>query len=517
MFGKNFYPTPQNLLETVLSNINIKDKIILEPSAGSGNIIEYLNKREAKEILCCEINVELARICSQKAHLIERDFFNLKAEQVSHIDIIVMNPPFDADEKHILHAFDIAPEGCEIYAFCNFNTYRNPCNSWRKNLQNLINENGTITNLENAFAFADRQTNADIGFIQLFKPKSSSENEFDGYFDLSEEPEEKQENGLMTHNDIREIVNRYVAAVKMFDSVNEINIKINDLIGPINSRDKLTFGAFIEDSHRDLRKIDRDRFKKELQKSAWATIFSKMEMRNAVTSSVIEEINKFVELQSNVPFTMRNIFLMLDMIVGTKKSRMEKVIVEAFDKITSHHYDNNNRFIKEGWKTNSEYIVNKKFILPRIVEKNFSGEMRSSIYDRYTMDDIHKALCFVTGRKYEDSDSFQKFFYRQVYRDGSKGRILTEEEVLERKSTNKYMHEETVYDLEFGKLYEWGFFKFRGYMKGSIHCEFKDENVWKEFNHIAAKAKGFQLASKFTSDFRVKSNEVTIFRPSIAV
>lgn len=517
MFGKDFYPTPDHVLDNILANVDLTDKVILDPSAGSGNIINYALKRGAKEVLFCEIHPDLMKICSEKGRLIAKDFLTVRPDQISHINIIVMNPPFSADEVHINRAFEVAPDGCEIYALCNFKTYENSYSRERKSLKHIIEQYGTITNLGNVFSYADRETNVNIGFIQLFKPKGSGENEFEGYFDETEEVEQPQINGLMTHNDIREIVNRYVAAVRKFDSVETINSEINKLIKPINPREKLIFGAFFEDSHNDLRRIDREVFKKELQKAAWLSIFDKMDMHKHVTSSVMQDINKFVEMQTNVPFTMRNIFLMLDMIVGTKKSRMEKVIVEAFDKITSHHYDNNNRFIKEGWKTNSEYIVNKKFILPRIVEKNYSGEMRSSIYDRYTMDDIHKALCFVTGKKYEDSDSFQKFFYRKVYRDGYNGKILTEEEVLERKSTNKYMHEETVYDLEFGKLYEWGFFKFRGYMKGSIHCEFKDENVWKEFNHIAAKAKGFQLASKFTSDFRVKSNEVTIFRPSIAV
>ena len=38
--------------------------------------------------------------------------------------------------------------------------------------------------------------------------------------------------------------------------------------------------------------------------------------------------------------------------------------------------------------------------------------------------------------------------------------------------------------------------------KGTLHAEFKDEKTWILFNQTAAKAKGFQLASKFTGDSR---------------
>lgn len=45
MLPKDFYPTPQNLIDKMLCDLDFKIiSSILEPSAGKGNIIEELKK-----------------------------------------------------------------------------------------------------------------------------------------------------------------------------------------------------------------------------------------------------------------------------------------------------------------------------------------------------------------------------------------------------------------------------------------------------------------------------------------
>ena len=70
---KNFYPTPKNLIKKMVSKIvKIREISILEPSAGRGDIIEYIqeNKFEIlnyykseniKEIDCIEKNENLQK------------------------------------------------------------------------------------------------------------------------------------------------------------------------------------------------------------------------------------------------------------------------------------------------------------------------------------------------------------------------------------------------------------------------------------------------------------------------
>lgn len=40
IFNRDFYPTPIDVIEKMLIGVDISGKIILEPSAGSGNIVE---------------------------------------------------------------------------------------------------------------------------------------------------------------------------------------------------------------------------------------------------------------------------------------------------------------------------------------------------------------------------------------------------------------------------------------------------------------------------------------------
>jgi hypothetical protein len=213
----------------------------------------------------------------------------------------------------------------------------------------------------------------------------------------------------------------------------------------------------------------------------------------------MEDINKFVEQQENVPFTVRNVYKMFEMIVGTSGSRMERVIVEAFDKITKHYHDN--RYHVEGWKTNDQWMVNKKFILPYVIQHSYSGGMGAS-YSRsgsQTMDDIHKALCYVTGTSFNSSPDWWDFMNR-TYEKDEDGNLIKGEYGREIKVIR-----------HFGTWYDWGFFQIKGFKKGTLHVKFKDDKVWEKFNLMACKAKGWQLPETTEHDFRKKTTGVEIY------
>ena len=70
---KDFYPTPYNLIEKMLSTVNFyMIKSILEPSAGKGDIVDAIRKKTAPQsrwdqeprldIDCIEINSDLRHI-----------------------------------------------------------------------------------------------------------------------------------------------------------------------------------------------------------------------------------------------------------------------------------------------------------------------------------------------------------------------------------------------------------------------------------------------------------------------
>src|SRR5690606_24476588 len=107
---KDFYPLPATGLQYVEQYLQIKGKIILEPSAGKGDIVDFLIDNGSEKVLACELNNELATIVKTKCQFLKHNIYDVTADEISHIDAIVMNPPFSDDEGQILHAWDIAPD-----------------------------------------------------------------------------------------------------------------------------------------------------------------------------------------------------------------------------------------------------------------------------------------------------------------------------------------------------------------------------------------------------------------------
>lgn len=456
MFNPDFYPTPEQTVYDMLSGFDVTNKIILEPSAGKGNIIDILQMEGAKEILACEVNEDLRSILNTKCKVIENDFLELKSDKISHIDAIIMNPPFSADEKHILHAYEIAPAGCEIISLCNIQTLSNAYSASRKRLVSLIQSNGNFIDLGDCFSDSERRTGVSVGLIRLKKPGDSYKTEFEGFF-LDDEPEQEQENGIMSYDFIRDIVNRYIEAVKIFDKQLQASVEMNQITKSFYSS-KLATSVSSNNVP-----ILREDFKKDLQKSAWNFIFDKLKMEKFMTRGVKDDINKFVEQQTHIPFTMRNIYVMLEGLISTTEQRIDKSILEVFDKLTQHHHAN--RYNLPGWKTNSHYLVNKKFIFPYI--GSIDAYRWSSNYNTYkiyrsdceSIEDLEKALCYINGINWDDI--------------------------------------QTVYgscnDNNYGIWYESHFFKYKAFKKGTLHVEFKNEDFWAKFNQRVAKIKGYPL------------------------
>lgn len=413
IFNKDFYPTPADVIERMMMGVDLFDKLVLEPSAGSGNIVDYVNAQGAREVYACEINEKLRKTLAGKCSIIGDDFLLLTPEQVSHVDIIVMNPPFSDAERHILHAYEVAPEGCEIISLCNTQTVNYAYNAVRQQISELISKYGFKERYGEVFSTAERRTDCDISCIHLWKPKTG-DREFEDYIPdgmcMDHDDADPETSGIMPYNVVRDIVNRYVEAVKRFDGAMNANREINALTDVFGSC-PVIFGARWRDTQR-YGDITRDTFKKELQKCAWEYVFKVMNMERYVTKSVREDINRYVERQSHVPFTMHNVYRMLEMIVGTTDMRMKRTLVEAFDNICSFSAENSTA--GEKWKTNSDYMINRRFIVPRITEYEHLGSYNQYLQVREyhcqyveEIEDIIKALCYVTGTPYERTCSLR--------------------------------------------------------------------------------------------------------------
>lgn len=472
LFSNNpdFYPTPNEVIEQMMLGEDYVGKTVLEPSAGSGNIVRWLKLNGSCNVVACENDLTLRNLLGNVCPLIGDDFLKLTAEQVSYVDFIVMNPPFSHGAEHIMHAWEIAPSGCTIIALCNSTNVNATCYREYRKLQEVVKLYGSSEFLGDVFSTSERKTNVNVSLVKLYK-QADGEDEFSGYFFSQEDEDAVNQNtkeGLMPYNVVRDLVNRYISAVKLFDSVMEASNQINEIAKVEKFSLPIYFTAVNAEDRSTT--ITRAQYKKELQKYYWRVIFRKLNMEKFATSKLHQQINRFVEKQSNVPFTMKNVYSVLNMVIQTTGQRMRTALSEAFDLICSLSAENSTA--GETWKTNANYMVNRKFIVSWITEydtrwPNPFVKLRIG-GNKDKIEDICKALCFLTGTDYNNMESLSSFVGEN--------------------------------QLAWGGWFDWGFFRCRAYKKGTMHFEFKDEKVWMMFNQEVAKERGWSLPKKQTKN-----------------
>lgn len=472
LFTENadFYPTPTDVINTMMLGEDILGKTILEPSAGGGNIVSWLKDNGAGDVIACEKDKTLQKLLAGKCELISDDFLSVTSDQVSHVDYIVMNPPFSDAVRHIKHAFNIAPAGCTVISLCNSSNLERRYSSERQELYELIELYGCSEYLGTVFDAAERKTNVGVSLIKLYKT-GEDEDEFTNYFFSNEDDllDKNETEGIVQYNVVRDMVNRYTSAVKLFDETMEAANKINDVAKFSDSKfDYVPIRFATVDINGNAVSISRQQYKKQLQKYYWRIIFNKLNMDKYATNGLREQINKFVEKQVNVPFTMHNIYQVINMVVQTTGQRMDKALLEAFDLICSFSAENSTA--GEKWKTNANYMVNRKFIVPYMTDydarySTLNEYMRLNYGGNVTrIEDVIKALCYITGTNYDKITNLRDFVYRN--------------------------------NLSYGTWYEWSFFRIKGFKKGTMHFEFTDEEVWIRFNQQVAKQRGWVLPKK---------------------
>ena len=154
----------------------------------------------------------LQKLLTGKCEILADDFLSVTAEQVSHVDYIVMNPPFSEGIKHILHAFEIAPAGCVIIALCNSHSVSRGWqdNSTKQKLLETIELYGCEEYLGSVFEDAERNTDVTVSMVKLYKEGEGVE-EFADYMFSNEADilDANETEGLVQYNVVRDMVNRY--------------------------------------------------------------------------------------------------------------------------------------------------------------------------------------------------------------------------------------------------------------------------------------------------------------------
>ena len=217
--NKNFYPTPIALATKLIDGLDFNRSTVLEPSAGKGDIARMIkNQSRTATIHLIEIEPELQQIAKQYGTIVDNDFLEFNPD--CPYDFIIMNPPFDNGDKHLLHAIEISDDqNTTIRCILNAETIRNPYSQSRKQLVNLLEHHqANIEYIQNGFSDAERTTNVEVAMISITLKKQST-NDYFSNATLDKDSDyfgELNEQSLQTPDRLNNIVQDFKRAQKLY-------------------------------------------------------------------------------------------------------------------------------------------------------------------------------------------------------------------------------------------------------------------------------------------------------------
>ena len=517
-----FYPTPPELVAKMLNHEFIKGKheTILEPSAGKGDLIDFLlltieyleyrdycryiykndlampyetvidgvinrfvlpdfknGKRSEKyneKVDCIEADSNLCAILRSKEYRVYNDDF-LAWDDDKHFDLIIMNPPFSNGDEHLLKAISIAEKtGSKIICLLNAETIRNPYSNKRKLLTNTLEKyNAEIEFVQNAFSNAERKTGVEVAIIHVeipapFKEKSQIWEELEQSNVEIDEPEFSNE--IVSADDpLRMAVKLYKQELQAGKRLIEEYLALKPyLTSTFENEETPSYmrGCLLTlSSGKD--GLDWNEYLYSLRYKYWYQLLHNPAFMNNLTSNLREEYYSMISEFANKDFSLKNIYAVkMDIISRTAKG-IEDKIVSMFESL-SYQYSMDaagNVHYFNGWKSNSAFKINKKVVIPYVAAWEW-GKLEyyhysdRSVYKK--LDDLEKCLAFLQIGESEYVYDIDLSHQLKVY----------QEQQITRKMQFRY-------------------FEVDVFKKGTMHIKFRDLDLLKRFNIYGCQHKGW--------------------------
>ena len=384
--NSGFYPTPSKLAGEMLSCVDWKNVFsILEPSAGKGDLADAVSRfvddnrnshrvsihQREPYIDCIERDSDLAALLRGKGLLVVHDDF-LTFHTHKQYDLCVMNPPFDNGDEHLLKALSLMERGGQIVCLLNAETIRNPYTNRRKVLvKNLHEHNARIEFIENAFAHAQRPTDAEIALVYVNIPRK--ENASDILSSLRRASENSAGNSKQTG---------YLASAdwlqNMIDGF-EFEAKLGEkLIGEFNalrpffesgekySKPLLSLEVGVKNTGNNASMLNAYLY--GLRAKYWGNLLRRPELTEKMTSAMQQDYNSKIETLSEYDFSLYNIETVMREIAAQLSRGVEESILDLFERFSAKHSwcpeSGNNIHYYNGWATNKAHKVGMKVIIP---------------------------------------------------------------------------------------------------------------------------------------------------------
>lgn len=463
-----------------------ENKAILDPEGGAGDILDYVCEQfgfNQKKLFAIEINQDLRFTLSGKGYrVIGTDF--LEYDEPCRFDLILMNPPFSVGVQHVLKGWDVLNDGGHLVGLLNAQSLRNPFCPERIELLKIlshcagINYNpsdcldqllaaletaGAIDWLGACFKDSERPTTVEVVLIRLHKPEHKKQVFSDVQFELDPDFSfDKFSANTLAHRDaIANLVSRYKAARKILidraDTQSNLDFYLQDVSRPVTDSPECKHEESL------LNSVNLNTQLMILKSRFWNTVFDKTDVGRRTTSDFHKKFASLLLCQSAIAFTEANVREVLFLFLNNINQMMQDSLVKIFDEATSHH--EKNKLWGEGWKTNKSWKLNKRIIMPYMVTLDNWGSFSIGYSRREFLHDLDKIMCWLSASKLENiQPAFDAIgtFIDEVNRNKGQG-----------------------YQAQF----ESTFFKIKIFKKGTLHLDFKNLDILKEFNRIAAENK----------------------------
>lgn len=418
-FNEEFYPTPKSLLNKIFDGVDWKQvDTILEPSAGKGDIVEFIqNSEEAHryhhnfEIDCIEKDPNLQAVLKQKGfRLVHDDFFTFHTWK--QYDLIVMNPPFSCGDKHLLNALKLQEDGGNVICILNAETLKNPYSVTRQALALRLEDlHANVSYMQNEFVSAERKTSVEIAVVKVSIPKKERDSRI-----FSELRESKQMSEQTVQEQTSLAENDYIkAAVKQFELETEAGIRLireyqamkpymlRSLSGGNLAKNDSILYLTMDKYNPCSPEVTENEFLKVVRLKYWTSIFNDSRFTGHMTSNLLSEYRTQIDKLADYDFSCFNIkTIQADIAIKLVKG-VEECIVKLFDELSfQYSYSDElgrNIHYYNGWKTNKAWIINKKVILPWMnAWGRFNGLYDPASYEIIEkLADIEKALDYLSG------------------------------------------------------------------------------------------------------------------------
>lgn len=485
---KDFFPTPDSMITKMLDGVQTK-VTILEPSAGKGNICDFIaaknnlgSYREHKpDIDCIEIDPDLqATLRGKDYRVIHNDFLTFHTEK--HYDLIVANFPFSEGDAHLERALHLIErnEG-ELICLVNAETIRNPCTNLRKSLIVRLHQMGArLEFLQGEFENAERKTKVEIALIRVNVSRPTLFSVLLEKLEKAEvlESEEQIADELISTNFKEQLVTYYKQECTLGKSLISEWLALKPYI-----KDRLPKKSDTADYSSPLIKLEIKNchfhssskpgeiingYLEGVRHKYWELLLGDRRFRAKYTSNILSEMNDKLRELSGYDFSLFNIEQLEKELSVKIVAGIESAILKLFDDL-SHQYayfdGSKNIWYYNGWKTNKAHKINSKVILPvNGLSARWNGKHE---IDRYYI-----------GEQLEDMVKVFNYFAEE------KRRI---KDVPELVGNTIYWANE---HQDFRNI-DLSYFDVTYYKKGTCHITFKNQELLDKFNIFGSQRKGW--------------------------